>query len=363
MYNRSDLINKGGLNLDSIHSFKHKLRIAKSILRREKNSNNRLNPLLRLRYNLNGFLSDAHIYYHKPLERKNLYINDFQQSNAWNINEKKYREILNNKIKFDEHFNQHISTPKTLGTISNGKIDNDYPYVIQDFYDLKIYLENQGPVVLKAISGAGGFGILILKLKDKQLFLNNKLTNFNEFKSILTQLDNYYISEFLNQSTYKNSLFPHTVNTIRMLTMVDPETKKPFIAVAVQRVGTKESIPTDNWQQGAMSVKIDLESGTLGQVVRFTKDGKIERRSTHPDTGKKLTGKRIPNWEEVKKQILKAASNNSFLSYIGWDVVITENGVKVLEANNGSGVIIYQVHDPLLKNEKIRRFYKHYNII
>lgn len=43
--------------------------------------------------------------------------------------------------------------------------------------------------------------------------------------------------------------------------------------------------------------------------------------------------------------------------------VVTDEGVKVIEGNNYSDVNILQIHQPLLNNEKVKRFYKYYGII
>lgn len=318
--------------------------------------------MTRLRYNMSGFLSDAYYYYDSPLKRKGLYLTDVQQSLAWGINPIDKRDILNDKIAFDQHFSQYIPTPQTLATVKQGQIApvNNH---ISNLDDLHTYLIDNGAVVMKAQSGAGGYGILVIKYKDKCFYLNDKIIEFTHIKDLIAELDNYFISEYLIQSDFSKELFPKTVNTIRILTMIDPKTKEPFIPVAVQRVGTEHSIPTDNWQQGAMSVKVNLDTGALENAIYFPQDGKAQSKSHHPDTGQPLTGKVIPNWPTIKEVILKAASENDFLHYIGWDVVVTEDGIKVLEANNGSGVIIYQVHEPLLKDERVRAFYKYHNII
>jgi len=43
--------------------------------------------------------------------------------------------------------------------------------------------------------------------------------------------------------------------------------------------------------------------------------------------------------------------------YMGWDVVITEAGFKVLEINSLPGISLVQFFKPLLDEERIRKFY------
>ena len=51
------------------------------------------------------------------------------------------------------------------------------------------------------------------------------------------------------------------------------------------------------------------------------------------------------------------ANNLAMVPYMGWDVVITEAGFKVLEINSLPGINLIQFFKPLLAEERIRRFY------
>jgi D-alanine-D-alanine ligase-like ATP-grasp enzyme len=49
------------------------------------------------------------------------------------------------------------------------------------------------------------------------------------------------------------------------------------------------------------------------------------------------------------------------LPRIGWDVVVTDDGgFVILEINAHAGVETLQVHRPLLRDPRIRRFYEHH---
>jgi len=71
----------------------------------------------------------------------------------------------------------------------------------------------------------------------------------------------------------------------------------------------------------------------------------------------------MPNWDLIKNEILNAASKIPFIHYIGWDVVITDDGYKVIEANNYSDVNLLQVHQPLLRDDRVLEFFKYHGII
>jgi len=47
-----------------------------------------------------------------------------------------------------------------------------------------------------------------------------------------------------------------------------------------------------------------------------------------------------------------------FIPYIGWDLLVTEDGFQVIEANNGPDLMLFQMHGPLLIDPRIRRFFQ-----
>jgi hypothetical protein len=50
----------------------------------------------------------------------------------------------------------------------------------------------------------------------------------------------------------------------------------------------------------------------------------------------------VPHWNLVRRTILKAAESMLPLQTLGWDVVITETGVVLLEANDSWGIYVLQ---------------------
>ena len=51
----------------------------------------------------------------------------------------------------------------------------------------------------------------------------------------------------------------------------------------------------------------------------------------------------IPNWEGIKQQMLDVCKKIPYMDFIAWDLLITEEGVSVIEANTSSGVNIIQL--------------------
>jgi hypothetical protein len=51
-------------------------------------------------------------------------------------------------------------------------------------------------------------------------------------------------------------------------------------------------------------------------------------------------------------------SGAPYLPYVGWDVVVTDDGIRILEGNSNSGLDGIQHYGPLLADPRVRRFYE-----
>lgn len=310
-----------------------------------------------------GFLSESEIIYNLKENNPQEYLSDIQRLNTRYLNGP-YSFVLDEKLVFESMYKQYINVPKNLSLIEAGKFlcleeveKIDSPMKILEYLDI------HSACVIKPIRNGGGYGILVLKKTEGNYFLNGTQIDLAGLEKVTSKLNNYIVNEFVEQSNFSKDFYPKTTNTIRILTMIDPLTNKPFIPIAVQRMGNLTSIPADNWTQGGLSAEIDIETGELGKGVSYPKDGKLQWYSEHPETKSPIEGKLVPNWNEMKESILNAASLYPYIKYVGWDIVITNGGFSVLEGNNFSDVNLLQVHRPLLRDNRVKRFYKHHRII
>ncbi len=63
----------------------------------------------------------------------------------------------------------------------------------------------------------------------------------------------------------------------------------------------------------------------------------------HPDSKIRFEGTYIPRWEEANALVVKAAMAFHQIQYIGWDVVITEQDVVILEMNSHPCLYLQQM--------------------
>jgi hypothetical protein len=119
----------------------------------------------------------------------------------------------------------------------------------------------------------------------------------------------------------------------------------------------------DNFTQGGVAALVDPETGRLQLGIRVLPSGRPEAVERHPDTGAEITGLVVPRWRETVERVLAVARDHPYLPYVGWDVVVTDEGIRILEGNSNSGTDILQVHGPLLADPRIRRFYERRGVL
>ena len=109
--------------------------------------------------------------------------------------------------------------------------------------------------------------------------------------------------------------------------------------MAIARIGNGIN-SVDNFHQGGMGVKIDINTGKL---IGNAYDKDCNEYEIHPKTNIKFDGYQLPNWNIVKKIVLEAAKVNENIKVVGWDVAITPDGATFIEGNRRPGWDLVQV--------------------
>jgi hypothetical protein len=169
------------------------------------------------------------------------------------------------------------------------------------------------------------------------------------------------VERMIEQGPFWQDLCPYSSNTIRVVTMWMPGEARPFIACAVQRIGTAETTPTDNWSAGGICARIDVATGHMGEGrMHPLKGGRAQTEYTHhPDSGASILDVEVPHWSRVCETVLRAATTLPTNRYIGWDVFVDERDQVIIgEGSANTDVNLLQVHGGLLADPAVRRFYE-----
>lgn len=308
---------------------------------------------------IHGFFPKNFILFKLANANREEYVTDFEENfRISQIN--KHTEILNNKLLFPEVIGSFFKTPESFALIYAGKFLPYHPISQFDEEAAIRHLNNDGVLILKPFDGDGGLGIVkVSSIKEGVYLWNGIEVNVQQLRIRFSQLNGYMVSDFVKQADYSNSIFKDSVNTIRLLTMINPNTGKPFIGAAAHRIGNVASAPVDNCAMGGFTAAIDIETGRLGiaTATKF-KSSQPPYYSSHPDSGAPIEKVTIPDWKKLCEEILNLHARLNFISYIGWDIVAGKDGhFYILEGNDGADLKLHQAHAPLLRNPAVREFY------
>jgi hypothetical protein len=80
--------------------------------------------------------------------------------------------------------------------------------------------------------------------------VNGEPRTVAQLRSEIERLDGYTADGFVRQHLSVGRFNPVTLNTLRLVTTRNPDSKEPFIAGAVLRIGTSRSWPVDSFARG-----------------------------------------------------------------------------------------------------------------
>lgn len=115
------------------------------------------------------------------------------------------------------------------------------------------------------------------------------------------------------------------------------------LLLASFRMPTGDSF-VDNLSAGGIASPVDSDSGMLGSGDNgYTKNIRFKIFQSHPNSFSPITGRKLPYWEETVELSRQAHRYFPEFPFIGWDIIITESGPVLLEANLTWGVDILQI--------------------
>lgn len=133
--------------------------------------------------------------------------------------------------------------------------------------------------------------------------------------------------------------------TVRVVTAMHASGPRTLFACLKIPMGASIS---DNFADGAggnLLAGIDLESGILTPARgSLRRDWPVMAEfDSHPDTGHRITGVKLPFWSEILKISLDAQASLPKFRTVGWDVAASPSGILLVEANASYDMSILQI--------------------
>ncbi len=252
--------------------------------------------------------------------------------------------------------------------------NGNYTYLMDAPQDIKKdkdfilnLLKQKGTLAIKPNSGtSGGRGFMKIEYKDGTIYENNKQIDLAEFENIVSQLKNHIVTEYAYQHSDISKIWPDSECTLRVI-MVKVPPKERYLPsewkciVSYARFGTSISGGASNLSSGGIGIGFDFQTGQFKdfgiRYKRFCPDGEW-KCTQHPDTGVVWKDSKLPNWDFVRDKIQHVCQHITSLDYLGFDVIITPNGLKFCEINTHPAADYEQVMcAPILADESARLFF------
>ncbi len=227
----------------------------------------------------------------------------------------------------------------------------DFSGEISPLSDLFLIKED---FIIKNTTMEYGEGFLYCSPSDENhIIVNGKSCTVNDLTMLLGKKI-WIIQDVIQAHAVIRSINDSALNTTRIVTIMNG--LEPVYLTGFQSFATGNQ-KIDNWGKGAVYVGIDPEKNKLKAFGYFHPanfSGTITM--THPDSGIRFSDYTIPFLDEAVKICLYA--HKFFFNHfvIGWDVIITDNGPMILEANEKPGMNAVQCLDGGLR-KKIKDYY------
>ena len=224
--------------------------------------------------------------------------------------------LVRDKLLFYRYMNEiGLPTPVVFAIIFDGNVlDLNFEPI-----DINIFMERKNYFIKRVYDG-GGTGVI--KIHDFEEYNKNK----NKFTKGF-----FIIQESVEQHEKMKQLNPQSVNTIRLLTVIDKNRKVRLFSQFL-RIGTKKSGNVDNWSYGSILIGIN-EDGYL-QKFGFYKMGLGTKTNIHPDSKIKFDTFQIPYYTQAVEAAIKAHKFFYGSHSIGWDIAIVDDGYIFIEGND-----------------------------
>lgn len=309
-----------------------------------------------------GFLSDKIAFYGLTEDNYRDYLADFDYWKMHPINGQ-FGHWIDDKLTVRyilQPFQQFL--PDYFFLLGSGEILRlmDCPEDLgKSIDDIILLLKNKRCLAVKLLSGSAGEGFIKLHFQDGDFYINNKLAYEGQltsvFSGLIEQSAMYLVTEFLRPNMNLAKIWSDTANTLR-LTVLREKNQQAQIISALIRFGTNKSGIIDNALAGGVFSKVNILTGVF-KHGKIAQQGVLKDCPIHPDSNKKIEGV-VPHWDFLTKKTLEICQYIPQVVCMGIDLIVTDEGFKLIEINSHPNIEFIQYDVPAFKNDLCSNFYK-----
>lgn len=210
------------------------------------------------------------------------------------------------------------------------------------------------PFFAKPVASSFGKGASFVKEIDRDgdrlRLMNGDTVGVGEYVTqfVAPQVDGYLFQAPIRQHPEIDRISGGRVSTLRMVVLNGDEGPRLFRVLWKMPAGG--SI-TDNFEAGVSGNLLGLVDCQTGVVERMAQGsgllgpgvprwGRLASEvELHPDTGERVTGITLPDWERTVAVCLRGAAAFPGIRYQSWDLAMGHNGPLILELNFRGAVL------------------------
>ncbi len=314
-----------------------------------------------------GFISERIFRYGINEENYTTYFSDVDFYNKTSYKNQRLFYLFDDKLvtwyalqPFKEHLPEHYYAIENKKIRELNKIESNANNSVDGILKL---LQEKKELAFKQTKGGHGAGFMKISFDGGQYRVNNKTVSKTELEKLINEMNGYIVTEYVYAHAELSQIYAATPeaakavspSVIRIYTVYDDKEGSQIIGSYIRIGAAKAGLLVD--YDGVIYCGIDYNNGTLFNPLIDVGDFSTEPCSVHPDTGKKIEGK-IPNWEYFIHEIIKISNYLSITPYLTFDVVLTDNGLKVLEINSHGINRNLQPFYPVFDNKYARRLFR-----
>ena len=233
-----------------------------------------------------------------------------------------------NDPNYTAYFNQKTETYRKFKKFYNRDVlcmydEKDYDAFIE-------FIAKHPNFIYKPADDYGGNGI--------EIYDSTKYGSKRELFDIIMSGGYCVVEELIVQGQEIAQFHPASVNTIRIVAFLSPD-GETRIQWCFLRMGMGGS-HTDNMSSGGLAAMIDPKTGVIYTTGR---DWLGEIHIAHPDTGVRLVGFQIPEWETLMSLVKEISHVIPQVRLVGWDFAYTDKGWTFVEGNSRPQCVSAQI--------------------
>src|SRR5690625_1465829 len=193
---------------------------------------------------------------------------------------------------------------------------------------VKLKIKDLGECIIKpTVGGNSGKGVIFCNFQ-KGIDYNKKTTIEELLNSKTTD---FIIQEKMTQHSSFSTLYPHSINTIRIITyIVKGEVHHAKLCLRMGTGGNK----LDNIHSGGLVIGLNDNGLLLEQAFQLGYSDSSITMNKHPDTKVKFKNYQLTSIPEVIKIAKNLHGSTPHVGIISWDYMVNKSGEPVLiEAN------------------------------